>query len=232
MGRKRSFAARWRWPAAALLLVLAGVIWGWWQLIHWAPPRERFPLQGILVGAADGQTDFRAYKAVGADFTYIEASRGAQARDPDFARNFADARKAHLQVGAVHEYDPCVPAERQAANFVTIVPRDGELLPPAIALEKLAQDCPKRVSDAGVESELTTFLNQIEGHVGKAAVLKIAPGFEDRYHLAARLERGLWLSRDLFQPDYAGRPWMLWTANSALRTQAGVAPVRWVVLQP
>ena len=88
------------------------------------------------------------------------------------------------------------------------------------------------VSEAAVESELTTFLNQVEGHTGKPAVLKLAPAFEERYHVAARIERNLWLERDWLEPDYAGRPWTLWTANSELRTAASDEPVRWVVLRP
>lgn len=232
MGRKRSLAARWRWPAAALLVLLCAGIYAWWDFIHWTPMREAYPIQGILVGARDGDVDFRAYRTVGADFAYLEASHGGGARDRAFAGNFAEARAAHLQVGEVHDYDPCVPAEKQAANFVTTVPRDSGLLPPAVSLDKLGDDCPQRVSEAAVESELTTFLNQIEGHVGKAALLKISRRFEARYHLASRLERNLWLSRDRFQPDYAGRPWTLWTANSQLRTEAGAGAVRWVVVQP
>ena len=43
----------------------------------------------------------------------------------------------------VHAYDPCVAAERQAGNFVTIVPRDPMLLPPAIALERLLDFMPQ-----------------------------------------------------------------------------------------
>jgi lysozyme len=132
----------------------------------------------------------------------------------------------------VHAYDPCVAAERQAANFVTIVPRDETLLPPAIALDKLAAECGDPISEAAVESELTTFLNQVEGHVGTPAVLKLAPEFEARYHVAARIERNLWLERDWLEPAYAGRPWTLWTANSQLRTAVSDEPVRWVVLRP
>lgn len=231
MGRRRSLPARWRIAAAVLLLALCAAVYTWWDFIHWTPPREAYPIQGILVGAGDDPADFRAFKTVGANFVYLEASRGGSGRDRSFARNFAAAREAHLQIGAVHEFDPCIPAEKQAANFVTIVPRDSTLLPPAVSLERVGDDCPKRVSEAAVESELTTFLNQIEGHVGKAALLRISRGFEERYHLASRLERNLWLSRDRFQPDYAGRPWTLWTANSQLRTEAGPGPVRWVVVQ-
>jgi lysozyme len=101
-----------------------------------------------------------------------------------------------------------------------------------VALDRLAEACPDPVSEAALESELATFLNQVEGHVGKPAVLKISPSFEERYHLASRLERSLWLERDWFQPDYAGRPWTLWTANASLSTAAGGEPVRWVVIQP
>lgn len=232
MGRRKSLAARWRWPAVALLLLLIAGGAGWWHLIHWLPSRQTYPVQGVLIGARDGAADFGAFKAIGADFAYLEGSRGSAGKDSRFSENLAAARAAGLKVGVVHSYDPCEPAERQAANFVTIVPRDPNLLPPAIALDMTTRDCPKRVSDAAVESELTTFLNQIEGHVGKPALLEISSAFQDRYQIAARVDRSLWLKGDRVEPEYGGRPWTLWTANSALRTEASDLPVRWVVYRP
>lgn len=232
MGRKRVFGWRWRIAGTVTLVALLAGGWGWWRLQHWRPDAKAFPVEGVEIGASDGKADFQAFKAIGARFAYLDASDGANARDPAFSRNLAAAREAGLKAGAVHRYDPCVPADKQAANFVTIVPRDRSLLPPAIELDALADHCPKRVSEAAVESELTTFLNEIEGHVGQPAVLKVSKAFESRYHIAGTLERNLWLSRDWLQPDYAGRPWTLWTANSAYRNEASENPVRWVVLQP
>ena len=232
MGRKQAIRTRWRVLAVLVLAALAGAGWGWWQFSHWTPAREAFPVQGVLIGARDGVANFVSLKAVGAQFAYLDASRGADGRDPAFAANLAAARAAGLPFGAVHGYDPCIAAERQAANFVTVVPRDPALLPPAIELDETADECGANVSEAAVESELTTFLNQIEGHMGKPALLKISQAFEERYRLAARIERKLWLTGDWFQPSYAGRPWTLWTANSALRSEAGDIPVRWVVVQP
>ena len=232
MGRKKTIAARWRWPAAILLLLLIGIGAVWWHFIHWMPSRQTFPLQGIAISAADGPVNLRAYKVIGANLVYIEASRGAEARDARFGDNLAQARAAHLQVGAVHIYDPCLPAERQAANFVTTVPRDEDLLPPVVSLDAMADDCASYVSPEAVESELTTFVNQIEGHAGKAAILRVSKRFQKRYMIASRLSRDLWLERDWFQPDYAGRPWTLWTANGSLRTEASVNPVHWLVVQP
>jgi lysozyme len=50
--------------------------------------------------------------------------------------------------------------------------------------------------------------------------------------VSGEIERNLWLERTYLQPDYAGRPWTLWTANASYRNEASETPVRWVVLQP
>ena len=232
MARRSSSRTQLRWLGAALLLALVAGLAGWWHLRHWQPERGVYPIQGVQVGAEDGAVDWRAVKAIGADFAYIEASASAFARDPAFARNLEEARAARLQVGAVHRYDPCQPAERQAANFVTVVPREAALLPPAVELDLLADECPVKVSDARLESELMTFVNEVETHTGKAVLLKLSPHFEARFRMARAIDRNLWLTRDRFEPEYAGRPWTLWTANSALETEAGSESLRWLVVQP
>ena len=230
MARRKSSRPRLRLLGALLLLGLLIAGWGWWSLHHWRPSPTDFPAQGIEVGSEDGVVNWKAAKAIGASFVYLDASASAFARDPAFVKNLEDARAARLQVGAVHRYDPCQPAEKQAANFVTVVPRDGSMLPPALDLDLTAEDCPVKVSDAAVESELMTFLNQIETHTGKPTILKISSSFQKRYRLAAKIDRNLWLVRTRFQPEYAGRPWMLWTANGQLDTAASDEPLRWVVV--
>ncbi|RXZ64483.1 glycoside hydrolase family 25 protein [Pelagerythrobacter rhizovicinus] len=224
----------WRTRALGLLLLaaLAGGAWLWWDLRHWRPDETAFPDQGAEVSASEGAVRFRTLRALGASFVYLDASDGASERDARFGNNLADARAAGLQVGAVHRFDPCTMADGQSANFVTMVPRDPALLPPAIELSRTAEACAERVGDAAVESELMTLINQIEMHAGKPVILKIDPGFEERYHLAGMLERHLWLTRTRFAPEYAGRPWLLWTANTSLQTEAAEAPLRWVVVQP
>lgn len=217
---------------AAVLIALIGGGLGWWHLHHWRPERAVYRVQGVEVGADDGEADWRALKAIGADFAYLDASASAFARDPSFSRNLEGARAAKLQVGALHRYDPCQPADRQAANFVTVVPRDPAMLPPAVELDRLGDDCPVKVSDAAIESELTTFLNQVETHTGKPAMLKLTARFESRYRIARAIDRNLWLVRTRFQPDYAGRPWTLWTANESFSSEASETDLRWVVLQP
>lgn len=217
--------------ALALLLIVAGA-WGWWHLRHWTPDRATYPLQGVEVGTDDGNVSWSALRAIGADFAYIDASASAFARDPAFVENFEAARAAGMQVGALHRYDPCQPAGTQAANFVTTVPRDPKLLPPAVELDMPADDCPVKVSEARVESELMTFLNQVETHAGKPVILKVSPAFQSRYAIAHKLDRNLWLVQDRIEPSYAGRPWTMWTANHALANEVANGGLRWVVVLP
>lgn len=232
MARRRSGRTRLRLLGAALLIAIIGGIYGWWHFHHWRPDRAIYRVQGVEIGVADGDVDWRAVKAIGADFAYLDASASAFARDPTFVRNLEAARAAKLQVGALHRYDPCQPGDKQAANFVTVVPRDPTMLPPAVELDGLGDDCPIKVSAAAIESELMTFLNQVEMHTGKPALLKVTKRFEERYHITAMIDRNLWLVGNRFQPDYAGRPWTLWTANDSLSNEASGADLRWVVLQP
>ena len=232
MARRKSGRTKLRLLGALFLVALIAGGYGWWYLHHWHPERDLYPVQGVEIGTDDGKVNWRSIKAIGADFAYIDASASAFARDPAFSRNLEQALAAGMQVGAVHRYDPCQPADKQAANFVTVVPRDQKMLPPAVELDMLADQCPVHVSEAAIESELTTFLNQIETHTGRPALLKVTKRFEDRYGIAARIDRNLWLVRNRFQPDYAGRPWTLWTANKALDNEADDHPLRWIVVQP
>lgn len=236
-GNKRARRKRHRRTLAVLSLVLlilgaGGAGWAWWREHHWLPDRALYPVQGIEVGAGDGEVNWRSAHAIGVNFAYIDASSGAGARDPRFVANFEAARAAGVEVGAVHRYDPCRPAQDQAGNFVTTVPRDDALLPPAVELSALADDCPTPVSDAKVESELMTFLNQVETHSGRPTILKVTKAFEERYGIARRLDRNIWLVRDRFVPNYAGRSWSLWTASDGLTSEIAQGPLRWVVVRP
>lgn len=229
---RRKTSARRRVAAAVLLVLLLAAGWIWWQARTWHPDRTRFPVQGLWVDVHDGAVDWRMVKARGADFAYLTASEGAGRRDEAFTPALDAVREQGLQAGAVHVYDLCAKADAQAARFVTIVPRDARLLPPAVALDLDQRSCAEPPSEAALQSELTTFLNQVERHAGKPAILMVTRGLESRYHLAASIDRNLWLVQNFFEPGYAGRPFVLWTASDRLRLDGVPGPVRWVAVQP
>lgn len=231
MTNTRNKVRRRLWVALLLVLLAAGAAL-WWEARVWRPERARFAVQGLWLDQHDGAPDWRMVKADGADFVYLTASEGADQRDPMFGDGIEAVRAAGMQAGAVHVYDLCAPADAQAANFVTTVPREKDLLPPAIALAIDSRSCGEPPSEAAMQSELTTFLNQVEKHVGKPALLMPTREIEARYHLAATLDRNLWLVQDYFAPGYAGRPFLMWTASRRAWVKGLDGPARWVVVVP
>lgn len=229
----RGALRRWvlRLVALAVLFGFAFAAWLWWDMREWRPDEDAFPEQGAVIASGGAGTRFETIGALGAAFVYLELPDQTGAPDPGFAPNLAAAQTSGLKVGVVHRFDPCVAADRQSAFFTRMVPRDARLLPPAIELTGLADGCATPVSDAAVESELVTLINQIETHAGKPVILKLGRAFQERHRSARTLERDLWLMRDRAQPDYAGRPWLLWSANSQLVSDASEEPIEWVVVQ-
>lgn len=215
-------------------LILAGIVfaaWLWIDMREWRPDAELYPEQGAVVAAQTKGMRYSALPAIGAQFVYLRLEHDARALDDDFASRYAQASETALKIGVMLPFNPCIPADAQSTYFTQMVPRNAQLLPPAIELDRLAIECPNAVSDASVESELMTLVNQIEMHAGKPVILKVSEAFEKRHRTARSLERDLWLVRDRARPDYAGRPWLLWSANGQFHSAAADEPLEWVVVQ-
>ena len=199
--------------------------------VGWAPPRDQYPVQGISVDESHGKIVWHVAGATGVDFAYLTATDGAEKRDDSFADNIKGARDAGVRYGALHEYSLCRLASDQATMFVTTVPRNENMLPPAVRLA-YHEKCGERPGRALVLSELNTFLNQIEAHTGKAAVIAVSPSLEADYNLASGINRTFWLEDNFFPPDYATKPWVMWRASDIRRISGVDGPVNWNVVRP
>jgi lysozyme len=218
---------------AGLTIVCAAALASsaWVYACHWEPSRADYPVQGVSVDSTTGTIDWGSLHASHADFSYIRASAGAAHRDPAFAANWAGARKVGMRYGAMHDFSLCVPAADQATMFVTTVPRDNAALPPVVHLA-LTADCKARPSRDALLSSLNTFLNLIEASSGKTALVRVSKDFNDIYDVGGGIYRTLWLDRNFLKPDYAGRPWVMWTASNVRRLDGLDAPVEWDVVVP
>ncbi|MCK0127221.1 glycoside hydrolase family 25 protein [Erythrobacter sp. F6033] len=231
--RKKGGMGRWMFRLVALL-ALVGIVfvaWFWWDMREWRPDEALYPEQGAVIPSEINGINFNTLKAVGGQFAYLELQPASRALDDDFGSRFEQARRSGIDIGIVLQFDPCLRAGLQSKRFTRMVPRSEALLPPAIELDASGKDCAEPVSDAAVESELLTLINQIEMHSGKPVILKLNRDFEAQYGTAQTMGRDLWLMRDRARPDYAGRPWLLWSANSQLVSEASDEPIEWVVVQ-
>lgn len=217
--------------AGAVTLAVALIVYVIWSYVSgWAPSRDEYPVQGIVVSETNGKPAWSELGATGVDFAYITAVEGARGRDTQFQANMEGAQQAGIRFGALHHFDICRLASDQATLFITTVPRSDRALPPAVQLD-FSETCTGRPNRALILSELATFLGQIEAHSGMPAILLLTPEFEKEYRVSEAIDRTVWLEGNWFLPDYSARPWVMWTANTE-RTVDGVeGSVRWVVVR-
>lgn len=215
--------------AAVLLAVAAGATW--FYAAHWRPSANDYPLQGVDVSENSGAIDWPVVRAGGADFAYIRATAGSGRRDAQFAANWAGAHAAGVRRGAIHLYSPCRPAADQANAFMVTVPRVGDALPAAVAIDADA-NCDAPPTRTALIDDLARFARMVESHTGAPLILMIAPAIEQRYDLARAFERPLWATRNYFAPGYLSRPWRMWRANAARRIDGAERPVGWNVVAP
>ena len=199
--------------------------------VGWAPSRDQYPVQGISVDENHGTITWHVAGATGVDFAYIQATAGAEKRDRNFADNIEGAREAGIRYGALHDYSLCRLAADQATIFVTTVPRATNMLPPAVRLD-FDEGCSDRPGRALVLSELNTFLNQIESHSGKPAIIEVSREFEELYNISSGIDRTFWLDANFFPPDYATKPWVMWRASDMRRISGVDGPINWNVVRP
>ncbi len=215
--------------AIGIAVVLAVFVL-WRVIIGWAPSRSDYPMQGVAVDEGNGKPFWPTLAATGVDFAYLTATVGDKKRDAEFATNLAAARDAGIRVGAVHRFDICRLATDQATLFITTVPRSKDALPPVVELS-FTDTCKGRPDRALILSELATFLSQIEAHSGTSGVLMVSEDFEEQYKVTGSIDRNVWLERTWLLPDYAAKPWVMWTANPQ-RTISGLeGSVRWAVVR-
>ncbi len=223
-----------RWPrrlalAGLVALAVAAIGWAWqtWRE-RWMPDAARWPTQGVAVSATSAPIGWASLARQGARFAYLDATRGNTTAMRGFAAEHDAAIAAGLRVGAIHHFDICAAANGQAAAFVRLVPRERDALPPAVMLDD-SPACVRRPTRALLLTELTTFLTQVETHMGKVAVVAPSAEMERDYGIANAVNRPLWLRSNRAEPDPDAGQWTIWQANDALVVPGATGRARWLV---
>lgn len=192
-----------------------------------SPDRIRFPLRGIDVSHHQGKIDWRRVAADDVTFAVIKATEGGDHVDDAFAANLREARAAGLAVGAYHFFTFCRPGADQAKNFISVVPRDGPLLPPVVDIE-FGGNCPQRPSPEQLNAELLAFLGPVEAAFGKPAIVYLTDDAATAYagQIAAR---PLWLRSLLLEPG--SDDWVYWQYHNRGRVDGIDGDVDLNVLQ-
>lgn len=194
---------------------------GWWRAAH--PELERFPVWGLDVSHHQGVID---WVTVASDrrvrFVFIKATEGGDWRDRRFSENWAAAKRAGLRVGAYHFYTFCTDPDLQAQNFLSVVPRDPEALPPVIDLE-FGGNCQLRRSADEVRADVARLSEALARATGKTPVLYVTGQAYWAFVQHSDLHLPLWF-RSIWQ-EPAEPPWLFWQFANREQVDGITGPV-------
>ena len=123
---------------------------------------KKYSIHGIDVSYYQGKIDWKKVKAMKEDevkvsFAFIKATEGLLRVDPYFQRNWREAPKAGIKVGAYHFFRPQKSGLWQANFFLQTVSFESGDLPPVVDIESLDGVSPEKM-----RKELNAFIIQVE----------------------------------------------------------------------
>jgi lysozyme len=200
----------------AMILLIIGLFFTvvlWFQGVYIPndSTAKHYPVKGVDVSAYQGEIEWTKLQDQGIKFAFIKATEGSSFIDRYFEKNWENARKTNLQIGAYHFFSYDSKGTTQAHNFIKTVPFDKQSLPPVIDVEFYGDKEKNPPERKQVEKELQTMVEMLEDKYGKRVILYTTKKAYDLYIKNSFEQCDIWI-RDVFTepslPDK--RNWTFW----------------------
>ncbi|MEM7183759.1 MAG: GH25 family lysozyme [Spirochaetota bacterium] len=177
------------------------------------PSFGEYPIQGIDISRHQGLINWQKVRSEKYRFVYIkatEATEGSDYVDSQFKNNWKGAKSIGIAYGAYHFYRFCKTGREQAKNFISVVPKDKQSMPPAIDLEFVGNYATYK-SVKVILKEVSDCIELIYKHYNKLPVI-YATGYFHRKYLNNRFKSNrIWIRNIYFKPKLVnGKRWSFW----------------------
>lgn len=173
-----------------------------------------YPVHGIDVSKYQRDIDWQEVRRAGVAFAFLKATEGGDRRDDRFQEYTDGARAVGIPSAPYHFYYFCTPARVQAAWYIANVPRSAVRLPPVLDMEwnHKSPSCKLRPDPATVRSEMKIWLDMVERHYGRKAIIYTTVDFHRENIDGYFRDHQFWLRSVAAHPDqiYPGHPWTFW----------------------
>lgn len=179
---------------------------------------KKYTIHGIDVSYYQGKIDWQKVKAMKEDdvnisFAFIKATEGVLRVDPYFQRNWREAPKAGIKVGAYHFFRPQKSGLWQANFFLQTVSFESGDLPPVVDIEGL-----DGVSPENMRKELNAFIIQVEKKTKVRPIIYSGLKFYQNYLQGYYDEYPFWVAH-YYQPKLklASNSYKFWQHSDKAR---------------
>lgn len=191
--------------AVMFLLVYNGVV-----LLN-NPSDEEFPVRGIDVSAYQGEIDWQELSKEDIRFAFIKATEGSGYVDDKFSKNYENAQKTDLRVGAYHFFSYDSPGETQAENFINTVPKIEGMLAPVIDVEFYGDKKENLPDKDKTQKELDMLIAKLEEYYGKTPIIYATEKSYELYIAGKYDNCDIWIRNVYMNPKLSdGRAWTFW----------------------
>lgn len=183
------------------------------------PSYAEYPVQGVDISNHQKNIDWDRLDKQQVQFALIKATEGGDFKDKSFEKNWENARKQGIVVGAYHFFTFCRSAEEQAHNFIESVPNIPGTLPPAIDVE-YGGNCKLTKSKEELLCDIETFIEIIEKHYGRKVIIYVLEGFYNDFLVGKFADNPFWL-RDVYRKPRTidSRNWTFWQFSNRGRLE-------------
>lgn len=91
--------------------------------------------RGGCIPVSRGHIDWNILASNDICFAFIKATEGSTHVDPCFQYNYEESRKTSLRIGVYHFFSYDSEGQTQADNYIAVVEKTDDMLPPVIDLE-------------------------------------------------------------------------------------------------
>lgn len=172
---------------------------------------KKYGIHGIDVSYYQGKIDWHKVKAMNDDgvkisFAFIKATEGLLNVDPYFQRNWREAPKVGIRVGAYHFFRPKKSGRWQANFFLQTISVEKGDLPPVVDVESLDGVTPEKM-----RAELNAFVIQVEERIKIKPIIYSGLKFYQTHLAAYYKDYPFWIAH-YHQPilKLDSKEWKFW----------------------
>ena len=96
---------------------------------------DKYEIKGVDVASYQGDIDWRTLEKQNMKFAFIKATEGSAFVDKYFSKNWTNANKTSMRVGAYHFLVLIVRVKHKQRQYIRTVPKYKQALPPVIDVE-------------------------------------------------------------------------------------------------
>lgn len=175
------------------------------------PSKVKYPVRGIDVSSYQGKIDWDLLSKQNIRFAFIKATEGSTFVDPYYKTNFSNAIKTDLRIGSYHFFSYDSSGLTQAENFISIVAKTDDILPPVVDVEFYGDKEKNPPDKDNVRIELTNFIQAIETYYGKNPIIYATEKSYKLYIAGSFPDCDIWIRNVISKPKLSdNRKWTLW----------------------